>query len=199
MDRNHRRDPRVEFIKEQLRNIKKVIAIASAKGGVGKSCVASLLAIALAEKGIKTGLLDLDIWSPSTHLILGIKDISFKEDRGIVPPVVHKIRYLSIVFYEPHKPIPLRGRDASEVITELLTITRWEDTETLIIDMPPGISDPTMDVLRFIKNASFVVVTTPSILAFETIKKLISFLRQHDIEIKGVIENMTFKIGRAHV
>ncbi len=192
MDRENRRDPRREIIKERLGGIKKIIAVASGKGGVGKSCVASLLSLALKEKNVKLGLLDLDIWSPSTHLILGIKNLSFKEDKGIIPPTIEGIRYLSITFYESLRALPLRGKETSEVITELLSITRWEDTKYLIIDMPPGISDPLLDILRYIPDSRFIIVTTPSLLAFETVKKLITLLREQKIKIEGIIENMVY-------
>jgi ATP-binding protein involved in chromosome partitioning len=183
-------DPRTSIIEDRLRDIERIIAVSSGKGGVGKSLVASTLALILAEKGYKVGLFDLDFSSPSTHLILDIKSVQPKEERGIVPPNVHGLKYMSIVYYSGEYALPLRGADTSNALIELLSVTRWENLDFLVIDMPPGIGDATLDLLRFIKKIEFLIVTTPSQLAFETVRKLVSLLKELKIPIIGVIENM---------
>jgi ATP-binding protein involved in chromosome partitioning len=183
-------DPRLNIIEKRLANIGKLIAIASGKGGVGKSLIASTLALILSKKGYKVGLLDLDFEGPSAHVILGICGAYPKEDKGIIPPEVHGIRFMSIVYYAKEEPMPLRGRDVSNALIELLAITRWERLDFLIIDMPPGIGDETLDLIRFMKKSEFLVVTTPSKVALETIRKLLKLLKELRIPIKGVIENM---------
>ncbi|MGQ9624771.1 MAG: ATP-binding protein [Candidatus Bathycorpusculaceae bacterium] len=183
-------DPRTSIIENRLRDIRRIIAVSSGKGGVGKSLVASTLALMLAEKGYKTGLFDLDFSSPSTHLILDIKDIHPKEERGIVPPIVHGLKYMSIVYYSGEYALPLRGADTSNALIELLSVTKWENLDFLVIDMPPGIGDATLDLLRFIRKIEFLIVTTPSQLAFETVRKLASLLKELKIPIIGVVENM---------
>ena len=186
-------DPRIAIIEERLRKIHSIIAVSSGKGGVGKSLVASVLALTLARKGYKVGLFDLDFTSPSSHIILGVSDLHPKEERGVIPPEVHGIKYMSVVFYAGDRASPLRGADISNALIELLAITLWNALDFLIIDMPPGISDATLDLLRLIRNVKFLVVTTPSQLAFETVKKLIGLLSELNIPVIGVIENMKMK------
>jgi len=183
-------DPRTSVINKRMRGIGKIIAVSSGKGGVGKSLVATTLALILAKRSFKIGLFDLDFTSPSTHVILGVKGLQPKEEKGIVPPVVHDMEYMSIVYYSGEHAVPLRGADVSNALIELLSITRWGKLDFLVIDMPPGIGDATLDLIRFIKDIKFLIVTTPSQLAFETVRKLISLLKSLKIPVAGVVENM---------
>ncbi len=183
-------DPRFSVVNERLKDIRNIVAVSSGKGGVGKSLVASTLALTLVENGFKTGLFDLDFTSPSTHLILGVKGIQPKEEKGIVPPEVYGLKYMSIVYYSGNQATPLRGADVSNALIELLAITRWENLDFLVIDMPPGIGDATLDLLRLVKDIKFLIVTTPSRLAFETVRKLASLLKRLEIPIIGIVENM---------
>jgi ATP-binding protein involved in chromosome partitioning len=183
-------DPRTGIIHERMKGIKKIIAISSGKGGVGKSIVASTLALALARKGCKVGLFDLDFTSPSTHVILGVGGIQPKEEKGIVPPEVHGLKYMSITYYSGDLAAPLRGADVSNALIELLSITIWGKLDYLVLDMPPGISDVTLDLIRFMPNTEFLIVTTPSQLAFQTVKKLTTLLEEMKLPIIGVVENM---------
>jgi ATP-binding protein involved in chromosome partitioning len=173
-----------------MKDINKIVAVSSGKGGVGKSLIASTLALTLAQKGFRVGLFDLDFTSPSTHIILGIEDVHPKEEKGIIPPEVHGVKYMSIVYYSRDHAVPLRGFDVSNVLIELLSITRWGKLDYLILDMPPGIGDVTLDLIRLIKNTQFLIVTTPSKLAFETVKKLVSLLETMKTQVIGVVENM---------
>jgi ATP-binding protein involved in chromosome partitioning len=183
-------DPRASVINERLSRIGRIIAVSSGKGGVGKSLVATTLALTLARKGYKVGLFDLDFTSPSTHLILGAKDAQPKEDKGIVPPVVKGLAYMSIVHYTGDQATPLRGEDVSNALIELLAVTQWGELDFLVVDMPPGISDAVLDLVRLVKRIEFLIVTTPSLLAFETVKKQVSLLRDMKAPIIGVVENM---------
>lgn len=183
-------DPRISVIEKRLSGIRELITISSGKGGVGKSLIASSLATILARKGFKVGLFDLDFTSPSTHLILDVGDIQPKEEQGIVPPKVYGMEYMSIVYYSRDHASPLRGEDISNALVELLAITRWDDLDFLVIDTPPGIGDVTLDIIRFIQRIKFLVVTTPSKLAFETVRKLVELLSEVDVPVLGVIENM---------
>ena len=183
-------DPRLAIIKKRFENVGKVIAISSGKGGVGKSMTATSLALNLNERGFKTGLLDLDFTSPSTHVILGVKDLYPEEEYGIIPPLAHGIRYMSITHYSLDEPAPLRGVDVSNAIIELLAIIRWEDLDYLIIDMPPGIGDATLDTIRLVPKLEFVIITTQSKVAYQSVRRLIILLKNLGIPIKGVIENM---------
>jgi len=160
---------------------------------VGKSLVASAAALTLARKGFKVALFDLDFTSPSSHIILGIDDLQPKEEKGIIPPEVHGLKYMSIVYYAGERASPLRGADISNALIELFAVTIWGDLDFLIIDMPPGISDATLDLLRFVGNIKFLIVTTPSQLAFETVRKFIELLSEIKVPVIGVIENMKMK------
>jgi len=186
-------DPRLEIIGRRLEKVGNITAVSSGKGGVGKSMVASALALSLKEKGHSVGLLDLDFTSPSTHVILGIENLYPEEEYGIIPPLAHGLRYMSITFYSLDKPAPLRGADVSNAIIELLAITRWEELDYLIIDMPPGLGDATLDMIRLIDGIRFLVVTTPSRVAYETVRKLLTLLKRLNVPVTGVVENMVMK------
>ncbi|NIO37750.1 P-loop NTPase [Candidatus Bathyarchaeota archaeon] len=188
-------DPRIGIIKDRMKDIDHIIAVSSGKGGVGKSLIASTLALTMVNKGCRVGLFDLDFTSPSTHIVLNIPELYPEEEKGIVPPLTRGLRYMSIVYYSGEHATPLRGSDVSNALIELLAITRWNALDFLIVDMPPGISDATLDIIRLIKRIKFLLVTTPSQLAFETVRKLMELLSQLDIPVIGVIENM--KIERS--
>ena len=183
-------DPRLSIIDKRLGNIDKIIVVLSGKGGVGKSLIASVLSLIFAREGFKTGLFDLDFTSPTTHIVLGVNNLYPTEDKGIVPPEIYGIKYMSLIFYLGNQISPLRGTDLSSAFLELLAITRWGNLNFLIMDMPPGISDLMLDVLKYIKRANFLIVTSQSKMAFETVKKLINLLRNLKAPIIGVIENM---------
>ena len=183
-------DPRLAVIPSRFDKVKRIIAVSSGKGGVGKSMVAVALALNFRDLGRRIGLLDLDFTSPSTHVILGVERLHPEEAQGITPPQTQGLAYMSIVHYSADEPVPLRGADASNAIIELLAITRWEELDYLIIDMPPGIGDATLDMIRLIPRIEFLVVTTPSRLAYESVRKLLVLLKEQAIPTLGVIENM---------
>ena len=183
-------EPRTSVIKKRLKSINRIIAVASGKGGVGKSLVASALALLLVKKGHRVGLLDLDLYGPSSHIILGVSDTFPKEENGLIPPTVHGIKFMSIVYFTEEKPSPFRGIDITNIILELLAITQWGSLDYLIIDMPPGIGDETLDVMRFIQQSEFLVVTTPSKVAMDAVNKLLVLLKELKKPVLGVLENM---------
>ena len=186
-------DPRIEIISRRLENVRNITAVSSGKGGVGKSMVASALALSLRDKGLSVGLLDLDFTSPSTHVILGVEGLYPQEEYGIVPPLAHGLRYMSITYYSLDKPAPLRGADVSDAIIELLAITRWGELDHLIIDMPPGLGDATLDMIRLVEGIRFLLVTTPSRVAYETVRKLLTLLVRLGVPVLGIVENMVMK------
>jgi len=170
--------------------VENIIAVSSGKGGVGKSLIASTLALILSRMGHRVGLLDLDFTSPSTHVILNVEGLRPEEKEGIIPPQVQGMRYMSIIYYTRDEPTPMRGEDMSNALIELFAITRWGDLDFLVIDIPPGIGDATLDMVRLIEKINFLVVTTPSKLAFETVKKLMQLLKDLTMPVIGIIENM---------
>ncbi len=183
-------DPRIAVIDKRITPIKRFIAVSSGKGGVGKSLVATILALTLAQRGYKVGLFDLDFTSPSTHLILGIKDVVPKEDKGLVPPKIKGLKYMSLTHFTGDKTTPLRGTDISNALIELLAVTRWGKLDFLVVDMPPGISDVVLDLIRLVKPIEFLIVSTSSFLAFETVKKQVNLLQNLKIPVIGIVENM---------
>jgi ATP-binding protein involved in chromosome partitioning len=189
-------DPRTSVIGERLAKIGRIVAVSSGKGGVGKSMVATTLALTLAKRGCRVGLFDLDFTSPSTHIILGAQSVQPKEEKGIVPPVVHGLKYMSLVYWVGDKPAPLRGADVSNALIELFSVTLWGELDFLVIDMPPGIGDAVLDLVRLIKRIEFLIVTTPSLLAFETVKKQVALLQEQKMRFIGVVENM--RMEKAH-
>jgi ATP-binding protein involved in chromosome partitioning len=183
-------DPRLEVIDRRLTGVRKIVAVSSGKGGVGKSVIATTLALSLSRRGYRVGLLDLDFTSPSTHLILGVENLRPEEKKGIIPPAAHGLEYMSIIYYTIDKPAPLRGADISNAIIELLAITQWGELDYLVVDMPPGISDAALDMIRLVKDLKFLLVTTPSIVAFETVRKLTALLQDLKVPVVGIVENM---------
>ncbi len=183
-------DPRTSVINTRLSRISRIIAVSSGKGGVGKSMVATTLALTLAQNGCKVGLFDLDFTSPSTHIILGAQNVQPKEEKGLIPPTVDGLEYMSLVYFVGDNPAPLRGADVSNALIELLAVTQWGALDFLVIDMPPGIGDVILDVVRLVERIEFLIVTTPSLLAFETVKKQVALLCELKMSIVGVIENM---------
>lgn len=187
-------DPRTSVIQTRLQKVCHVICVASGKGGVGKSMIASLLSLSLSEKGFKVGLLDLDLYGPSAHVILGVHPEQFPEEHhGIVPPLVHDIHFMSIVYFTRDKPGSFRGENITNIIIELLAITQWNVLDYLIVDLPPGIGDEILDMIHLLPQAHFLLVTTPSIVAFSAVEKLIRVLQEVKMPILGVVENMSFK------
>jgi ATP-binding protein involved in chromosome partitioning len=112
------------------------------------------------------------------------------EEKGLIPPTIHGISFMSIVYFTQEKPSPFRGVDISNIILELLAITQWGRLDFLIIDMPPGIGDETLDVIRYMKTSEFLVVTTPSKVAMGAVSKLLKILIELKKPVLGVIENM---------
>jgi len=184
-------EPRTSVIFKRIKEVKRIIAVASGKGGVGKSMIATNLALSLMQKGKTVGLLDLDLYGPSSHIILGVIPSGFpEENNGIIPFDVSGLKFMSIVYFTQDKPGAFRGGDITNIIIELLAITQWKDLEYLIIDMPPGIGDEILDILSYIPQAEFLVVTTPSKVAMGAVEKLLKILKEFDADILGVTENM---------
>lgn len=182
-------DPRYYIIQDRLKSIRRIIGFASNKGGVGKSVIAVMTSIILSNKGFSVGLFDTDFTNPSCHIILHAERIKPVEDKGIIPPKIHKVKLMSITYYTGDKPLPLRGADITNTILELLAITRWGSLDFLVVDLPPGLSDEILDVIRFIKEINIVIVTTPSKLSLTSVSKLVKLLKYVRKHIVGVIVN----------
>ncbi len=183
-------DPRESVISERLKRIKKVILVSGFKGGIGKSLISVLISIALSEKKYKVGLLDLDLTSSTSHIILGAKNLYPKEDMGLKPPVYKNIKFMSFSFFSNSKAFALRGSSISNAIKELLCVTIWDELDYLIVDMPPGFSDTTFEVERLFNNYSVIAIQTPSPLSKEILKRMIVLYNEKNIKTL-IIENMS--------
>ncbi|MGJ1369011.1 Mrp/NBP35 family ATP-binding protein [Sphingobacterium spiritivorum] len=185
----------------QLSGIKNIILVASGKGGVGKSTVAANLALALAEKGAKTGLLDADIYGPSVPIMFGLegaKPQSVQTTDGktkILPIEKFDLKLLSIGFFtDPNQPIPWRGPMATSAIKQLFNDADWGELDYLIVDMPPGTGDIHITVAQTYPISGAVIVTTPQQVALaDTIKGIGMFMMEGiNIPILGIVENMAY-------
>jgi len=191
-------DPRLAVIDRRLAGVKKVLAIMSSKGGVGKTVIASSLAISLSSRGVKVGLLDLDVTNPTAHVVLGIDLNSVRpvEEKGVIPPKVYGVRFMSVAFFSGDNPLPLRGYEVDSVIREVLAVSLWGDVDVLLIDTPPGMSDESLDTLTYLRRPRVVVVTTPSPLSLRSVERLLTLLNEGGEDVAGVIENMSRTTSR---
>lgn len=187
------KDPRLSIIEERIRGIKDIIAVSSGKGGVGKSTFSAFLSLVLKAKNFTVGLLDLDVYGPSIHLILNSKERYPEEEYGLKPVNINGINFMSIVYFTQNKPLIMRGKELTDTIIEIFTITRWGDLDYLIIDMPPGMGETLLDLLKLIPNLKFLLITNPTKISMETVEKLINFLKERNLPILGLVENMRIK------
>ena len=190
-------DPRLAAIDARLEGVRRVVAVTGGKGGVGKSFVASALALASANAGHATGILDLDFTSPSDHVILGFPTGFPTEEFGIDPSDHHGIRCMSIAHFAGDTPAPMRGDDVTNALLELLAITRWKELDLLVIDMPPGLGDAALDALRLLKRAEYVVVAGASRVVLESVRRTVRLMQEVGVPILGVVENMRRNGGDA--
>ncbi len=183
-------DPRVVAIEDRLANVERVIAVTGSKGGIGKTVVASLLALTLADRGRSVGLFDLDFTSPTDHVVLGSVGGFPTETFGIDPVSVAGIDMMSIAFLSGRAATPLRGGDATNALLELLAVTNWGSQDLLLLDMPPGLGDTSLDVLRYVPRVEFLLVATASRLVVDSVRRAAALLTELDAPILGVVENL---------
>jgi ATP-binding protein involved in chromosome partitioning len=190
--RRHDEDPRKLLIERRLANVNNVIPVMSPKGGVGKTLISTLMALAIAENNSSVGILDLDVTNPSIHVILNLDPgVKPSEDKGVIPPKVHGIKAMSIAYYTEGKPLPLRGSEITKVVREILAITIWGSLDYLIIDTPPGMSDVHLEILSNVGKARPLLVTTPHILSVYSVRSLLTILKEVGTPIVGLVENMS--------
>ena len=183
-------DPRSVVVDERLAGVRRIIGVAGSKGGIGKSVVASTLALALADQGRRVGLFDLDFTSPSDHVVLGV-DRSFPDEEfGIDPHRVHGIDMMSVAFFAGDAPVPMRGEAATSALLELLAITRWGEQDVLVLDMPPGLGDTSLDVIHLLPRLEFLLVGNGSRVVIESVRRALQLLVELDVPLLGMLENM---------
>ena len=186
-----------ETTDNEIENVKNIIAVASGKGGVGKSTVASNLAISLHQDGATVGILDADIYGPSIPLIFGIEDEQPTSNDGkrINPLKAYGIEVMSIGFLiDPKKPTIWRGPMVTSALNQLLNQTIWGGLDYLIVDMPPGTGDIQLSLSQQVPVSGCVIVTTPQDIALLDARKGLEMFRKVSIPILGIIENMSTHI-----
>ena len=183
---------------EALTQVKNVIAIASGKGGVGKSTTSVNLAIALAKDGARVGLLDADIYGPSQGLMLGVADGTRPEtidNKWFVPIEAHGIKSMSMAYLVTEDtPMVWRGPMAAGALTQILNQTQWGELDYLLIDMPPGTGDVQLTLSQKYAVSGAAIVTTPQDIALADAKKGVEMFRKVNIPVLGMIENMSMHI-----
>lgn len=179
--------------RQPIPGVKNLVAIASGKGGVGKTTVAVNLALALAKLGHKVGLLDADVYGPNVPLMLGTSQEPLATaDRHIIPVEVSGLKMISMGLLNPgDKPMIWRGPMLHSVITQFLRSVEWGTLDYLIIDLPPGTGDVQLTLIQTVAVTGAVVVTTPSVVALADVRKAIEMFRQVNVEVLGVVENMS--------
>jgi len=179
--------------RQPIPGVKNLVAVASGKGGVGKTTVAVNLALALSKLGFKVGLLDADVYGPNVPIMLGsTAEPMATGAQRIIPVEAQGIKMISMGLLNPgDKPVIWRGPMLHSVITQFLRSVEWGELDYLVIDLPPGTGDVQLTLIQTVAVTGAVIVTTPSIVALADVRKAIEMFRQVNVEVLGVVENMS--------
>jgi ATP-binding protein involved in chromosome partitioning len=172
-----------------------IIAVASGKGGVGKSTVAANLAVALAQTGAHVGLLDADIYGPSIPMMMGVTEKPRESDGHFLPPVCYGVKVMSIGFFlDLNTPVVWRGPMVGKAIQELIRGAEWGELDYLVVDLPPGTGDAQLTLCQSVPVTGAVIVTTPQDVALSDVVKAIGMFEKVKIPLLGIVENMSYFI-----
>jgi ATP-binding protein involved in chromosome partitioning len=179
--------------RQPIPGVKNLIAVASGKGGVGKTTVAVNLALALVKLGHKVGLLDADVYGPNVPIMLGsTTEPMATGQQHMIPVDAQGLKMISMGLLNPgDKPVIWRGPMLHSVITQFLRHVEWGELDYLVIDLPPGTGDVQLTLIQTVAVTGAVVVTTPSTVALADVRKAIEMFRQVNVEVLGVVENMS--------
>jgi ATP-binding protein involved in chromosome partitioning len=184
-----RNSPLVENILPQVRNI---IAVASGKGGVGKSTVACNLAAALALNGARVGLLDADIYGPSMGVMLGVSEKPEAREGKLIPVEVHGMKVISLAFLlDAETPVIWRGPMVMKAVEQLLRDVDWPELDYMVVDLPPGTGDAQLTLTQKVPISGVVIVTTPNEVALIDARKGLAMFQKLGVPIFGIVENMS--------
>jgi ATP-binding protein involved in chromosome partitioning len=188
-------DSRLDFrnlmIKRRLRNVRRVLLVLSGKGGVGKSVVSAALSALMADLGFGVGLMDADLYGPSSALLFNTKDLPAEGEAGLIPPVSGGVKVMSVDLFASGKPVPLTGSGARQVILELLALTNWGKIDCLVVDMPPATGDIMLSFTSLgKKEVAAVVVTMPDRLSTAVAHRILQLLKSGRVRTIGVVGNM---------
>ncbi len=177
-----------------IQGIRNIIAVASGKGGVGKSTTAANLALGLAHEGAAVGLLDADIYGPSQPLMMGLAGQSptSPDQRTLNAPVAHDVKVMSIGFLiDAEQPMVWRGPMVTQALVQLLETTRWGELDYLVVDMPPGTGDTQLTLSQRVPVSGAVIVTTPQDIALLDARKGLRMFQKVEVPVLGIVENMS--------
>jgi ATP-binding protein involved in chromosome partitioning len=176
----------------QLDRSTRVLAVASGKGGVGKSSLSANLAVAFARDGLRAGILDADVYGHSIPHILGIRQKPVLVDKMIVPPVKDDLKLMSIGFFlDDNQPVMWRGPMLHRALEQFLTDVHWGELDVLVVDMPPGTGDVSISLAQLLPRAEVLVVTTPQRVAQEVASRAAAMAVKTEMRLIGVVENMS--------
>jgi len=191
--RGGRPEPQIPFA--QPSSLTRVYAVASGKGGVGKSSVTVNLAAALAAAGQKVGLVDADIYGHSVPRMLGVTGRPTPVEKMIMPPSAHGVKVISIgMFTDGNKPVVWRGPMLHRALQQFLADVYWGDLDVLLLDLPPGTGDVAISVAQLLPSAELLIVTTPQVAAAEVAERAGAIAAQTRQRVTGVIENMAYLV-----
>ena len=178
---------------EGMKHVRYVVAVASGKGGVGKSTVSVNLAVSLAKKGYKAGILDADMHGPDVPIMLGIKERPVGSGGMLLPLERHGVKMMSTgVLAGEGTPIIWRGPLVNKAIKEFLGHVDWGELDYLVVDLPPGTGDAPLTLASSIPLSGVVIVTTPQKVALSDVRRSVALFRKHDIPVLGIVENMSY-------
>ena len=186
--------PQQQPERQPIAGVKNLVAVASGKGGVGKTTVAVNLAIALKNLGATVGLLDADVYGPNVPVMLGTTEQPRAiDERTIVPVEAFGVKMISMGLLNPgDKPLIWRGPMLHSVIQQFLRSVQWGQLDYLVVDLPPGTGDVQLTLIQSVALSGAVIVTTPSVVSLADVRKAIEMFRQVNVEILGVVENMSY-------
>lgn len=187
--------PQAAWNHQPIEGVGKLIAIASGKGGVGKSSIATLLALAAAKQGRRTGLLDADIYGPSIPTMLGIAEQAEVQSGQLIPQTAHGIQAMSMGMLIGDQAAVMRAPRVTKALQQMLRQTRWNSLDTLFIDMPPGTGDVHLSMVQQAHIGGAIIVTLASKVAALDAKKSIEMFEKVNVPILGIIENMSSIAG----
>ena len=181
----------------QYSSIRKVVAVSSGKGGVGKSSVTAMLAVLMARRGYKVGILDADITGPSIPKAFGLTKKAHATDLGIMPEETHmgiKVMSINLLLENADQPVVWRGPVLSGAVTQFWTDVAWGELDVLFIDMPPGTGDVPLTVFQSLPVNGIVIVTSPQELVSMIVSKAVKMAQMMNIPVLGIVENMSYAV-----
>jgi ATP-binding protein involved in chromosome partitioning len=179
---------------QQIPGVRNIVAVGAGKGGVGKTTTAVNLAVGLAQKGARVGLLDGDVYGPNVPQMLGVEDApEVDEQKRIIPAEAHGIKLISMGMLVPKdQPIIWRGPMLHGAVQQFMRDVAWGELDYLVVDLPPGTGDVALSMAQSVPMAGAVVVTTPQDVSVSDVRKAVGMFRQLSIPVLGVIENMSY-------